>query len=411
MIETKLNVGYLVTHKKNECFGCEACIDVCSHRAITMKEDDEGFRYPEIDTEKCVNCGLCQRTCPAQSLPEKNPANPLVFGGHIKDQNILNKSTSGGIFSALAETWCKDGNYVIFGAYADRLEIHHTYITDIKEIGKFRKSKYNQSHVNNSYQEAKKFLKDGKRVLFSGTPCQIAGLKKVLGRLFESENLLTIEVVCEGFPSPIFLRKYVGKLEKKYSDKVISLDYRFKNDKKWDFQCMDIGFKSGRHHVKDRWFLPFWVFWARRLMSRPSCETCPLRTPERIADITLGDLWGVQKYCPELYNDNKGATLTVCNSDKGKLWFIKTKEILDGHELEFNDALKFQRPMRVIVPASSDRNKFMEDLKILDYDTLCKKWNGKEPLKILFKKYVWGSNSQVVARFKLNQKIKNLFSK
>ena len=203
----------------------------------------------------------------------------------------------------------------------------------------------------------------------------------------------------------------MGKLEKKYSDKVISLDYRFKNDKKWDFQCMDIGFKSGRHHVKDRWFLPFWVFWARRLMSRPSCETCPLRTPERIADITLGDLWGVQKYCPELYNDNKGATLTVCNSDKGKLWFIKTKEILDGHELEFNDALKFQRPMRVIVPASSDRNKFMEDLKILDYDTLCKKWNGKEPLKILFKKYVWGSNSQVVARFKLNQKIKNLFSK
>lgn len=411
MKEKEEKVGYLETYKKDECFGCEACIGVCAHKAISMKEDEEGFRYPVIQESLCVNCGLCNRVCPCHNMPDKNPANPLVFGGHIKDEKIRDKSTSGGIFSALAEAWSKDGDYVVFGAYAERLEIYHSYIEDIKDLGKFRKSKYNQSHIGTAYQDVKRFLLAGKRVLFSGTPCQIAGLKNVLGKHFNSEYLLTVEVVCEGFPSPLFLRKYVDKLQQENGSEVTSLDYRYKNGNKWDFECMDINFKNGKRIVKDRWFSPFWVFWARRLMSRPSCEKCPFRTPQRLADITLGDLWGVQKYCPELYGGNKGATLTVCNTEKGKLWFHKAKGSIEGHELDFNEALKYQRPMRVIVPGSPDRDKFIKDLIEMDYVSLCKKWNGKEPFKVIWQKYVWGSNRQVVALYHLKKRIKAIFGR
>ncbi|MDE6753264.1 MAG: Coenzyme F420 hydrogenase/dehydrogenase, beta subunit C-terminal domain [Muribaculaceae bacterium] len=409
MNEAKTQKGYLETYEKDECFGCEACIGVCAHTAIAMHEDEEGFRYPVIDEDRCVHCGLCNRVCPSHNMPDKNPADPFVFGGHIKNEKIRDQSTSGGIFSALAETWSKDGNYVIFGAYSDKLEVYHGYITDIKDLGKFRKSKYSQSHVGSSYQDVRRFIKEGRRVIFSGTPCQMAGLKNVLGRLFNSENLLTIEVVCEGFPSPLFIRKYVEKLQKQERDELISLDYRFKDVNRWDFECMEISFKNGKRLIKDRWFSPFWVFWARRLMSRPSCEKCPFRTPQRIADITLGDLWGVQKYCPDLYDGNKGATLTVCNTEKGKYWFKRAEEFVTGRELDFSEALKFQRPMRVIVPGSPDRNRFMNDLINLDYDRICKKWNGKEPLKVLWKKYIWGNNRQVVTWYKIKQGIKKLF--
>lgn len=402
--------GYLETYKKSECFGCEACIGVCNHNAIVMNTDDEGFRYPSINPDLCIQCGLCNRVCPSHNMPDKNPADAYVFGGHINNEEIRDKSTSGGIFSALAEVWARKGNYVIFGAYADKLDIYHGYVAEIEEIGIFRKSKYSQSHIGTSYQDVKKFLKEGKRVLFSGTPCQIAGLKNVLGKEFHTDNLFTVEVVCEGFPSPLFLRKYVEKLESKNGSEVISLDYRYKNGNKWDFECMQIEFKNGKKYVKDRWFLPFWIFWARRLMSRPSCEVCPFRTPQRIADITLGDLWGVQKYCPELYGNNKGVTLTVCNTEKGKRLFKELGNDVIGHELDFNDALKFQRPMRVIVPASPDRDKFIQDLKTMSYEDICKKWNGKEPLKVLWNKYVWGSNRQVVAWYNFKERFKRFFA-
>lgn len=412
MTQDRKKIGYLETYNKDECFGCEACIGVCTHKAISMQEDAEGFRYPLIDLDLCVKCGLCNRVCPYHNMPEKNQADPLVFGGHINDEIIRDQSTSGGIFSALVQTWCEQGNFVIFGAFVDKLNVYHGFVTNIDDVGIFRKSKYSQSHMRTSYQDAKRFLKDGKRVIFSGTPCEIAGLRNVIGKQqFESENLLTIEVVCEGFPSPIFLRKYIKKLELKYSDEVVALDYRYKNKDKWDFECMKIDFRRGKTIIRDRWFSPFWIFWARRLMSRPSCEKCPFRTPERIADITLGDLWGVQIYCPELYDNNKGATLTVCNSEKGKLWFNRTRRLLNGHDLNFNDALKFQRPMRVIVPASPDRDRFMRDLISLDYDTIRNNWNGKEPFRVIWKKYVWGSNRQVVTWYKIKNKIKSLLAK
>lgn len=171
-----------------------------------------------------------------------------VFGGFNKDEKVRFDSTSGGAFSAIVDTYCDD-NYVIFGAASDGLKVFHTYITDKSELEKFRKSKYSQSKMGTSYKEVKTFLLEGKKVLFSGTPCQIAGLKMFLQNT-DTQNLLTVEVVCEGVPSPLYIRKYEKALEKKYGRKIESLDYRYTgkscfNCGKWDFEAMRVSTKIG----------------------------------------------------------------------------------------------------------------------------------------------------------------------
>ena len=230
---------YLETKNKAECFGCEACVNVCSKFAIQMVEDEEGFRYPHVDKDKCVDCGMCKKVCPYSNMPERFNNNKYVFGGyHLNDETRF-ESTSGGAFSAIVDAFC-DENYVIFGAEAKGLLVFHSYITDKEDLGKFRKSKYSQSIVGLSYKKVKQFLLENKKVLFSGTPCQIAGLLSYLGNT-DQTNLLTVEVVCEGVPSPLYVRKYEASLRKKYGASIESLDYRYTGKTlfskgKWDFE-------------------------------------------------------------------------------------------------------------------------------------------------------------------------------
>lgn len=207
---------YLDTGDKTQCFGCEGCVQVCPKDAVSMAEDNEGFRYPVIDMEKCIGCSLCRRTCPYAHMPEKHEDNKYVFGGYNNDPKTRFESTSGGAFSAIVDAFC-DENYVIFGAEAKGLFVFHSYIKDKSELGKFRKSKYSQSIIGLSYRNAQKFLKEGKKVLFSGTPCQIAGLLSYVETTnTNADKLLTVEVVCEGVPSPLYVRKLDKSIEKKY---------------------------------------------------------------------------------------------------------------------------------------------------------------------------------------------------
>ncbi len=241
-------MGFLNSEKKQECFGCESCVQVCNHSAISMQEDNEGFRYPIINKDLCVNCGLCKKICPIDKPVSQNKRDKYVFGGYLLDAEKRFESTSGGAFSAIVDAYC-DENYVIFGAEAKGLLVFHSYITDKKELSKFRKSKYSQSIIGKSYKQVKQFLSEGKKVLFSGTPCQIAGLKSYLGNI-NQELLLTVEVVCEGVPSPIYMRKYEKHLEKKYGQQIKSIDYRYTgkslfSNGKWDFQQMKSDISGG----------------------------------------------------------------------------------------------------------------------------------------------------------------------
>ena len=234
---------YLDDNCKSHCLGCEACVQVCGKAAITMEEDQDGFRYPVIEAAKCVDCGMCRKVCPYDNMPQRYGEDKYVFGGYSLDKDIRFESTSGGAFSEIANAYC-DENYVIFGAESDGLEVFHNYITDKRELGRFRKSKYSQSKIGTAYKDAKRFLKEGKKVLFSGTPCQIAGLKAYLGNT-NQENLLTIEVVCEGVPSPLYVRKLDKYIQNKYGAKIKSLDYRYTGKSwlargLWDFEQMFI---------------------------------------------------------------------------------------------------------------------------------------------------------------------------
>lgn len=322
--------GYLESGRKEACFGCEACANACQKNAITMEEDEEGFRYPVTDSQLCIGCGTCRQVCPAACKPFRYGSDQYVFGGYSLDRKVRFESTSGGAFSVIADAFC-DENYVIFGARAKGLFVYHDYITDKRLLNRFRKSKYAQSAVGMAYRKTKQFLKEGKKVLFSGTPCQIAGLRAYLGNT-NQQCLLTIEVICEGVPSPLYMRKLDRYIQKKYGSGIKKLDYRYKGKPligqgRWDFQGMKMKFPFVRNcpggrwdfeemkivikrHAgiriikKDRWFNPFWSVWLDHLMSRPCCYECPFTTTERVADITLGDLWGVHIYCPELYGES-----------------------------------------------------------------------------------------------------------
>lgn len=398
---------FLDSGKKRECFGCEACIQVCGVSAITMQEDSGGFRYPLLDIDYCVNCGLCRKVCPYAQMPEKHDENKYVFGGYMLNPETRFESTSGGAFSAIVEAFC-DENYVVFGAEAKGLMVFHNYVNEKSAIGRLRKSKYSQSIIGSSYKQTRQFLADGKRVLFSGTPCQIAGLLNFLGNT-DTSNLLTVEVVCEGVPSPLYMRKMEDSMKKKYGSGIDSIDYRYTGNGllsrwKWDFEITRI-VTGNRVLLRDRWCNPFWSVWLQHLMSRPSCYDCKFTTPDRVADITLGDLWGVHLYCPELYGKNGGSSLVLCNSEKGKQVFRKAEKMMYGHEIKFDDALKYQSPIRKTIEENPDREAFMADLKgNMDYKSINRKWAKKPTLKLIFDKYIWG-NRQKVFVWNLRQKM------
>lgn len=404
---------FLDTGIKTECFGCEACQQICSNQAISMQEDKEGFRYPFINETLCIHCNLCRKTCPHVAMPEKHRNNKYAFGGYSKSPTTRFESTSGGAFSAVAEAFC-DKDYVIFGAEAKGLLVFHNYTTEKQELQKFRKSKYSQSIIGRSYIKVKKFLATGKKVLFSGTPCQIAGLYAYLSAVnFHSvEKLLTVEVVCEGIPSPLYIRKMDDAIEKKYGYRIDSLDYRYKGISlfghgKWDFQVMRIQLENRKTLKKDRWFNPFWSIWLNHLMSRPSCYNCPFAEQGRIADITLGDLWGIHLYCPELYGKNGGSSLAVGNTERGTEVLKVAEQYMYGHELAFEDALKYQSPMRKHIDDNPLREVFIADLESdLTFAEVNRKWAKRPTLKLIWQKYVWG-NRQKIALWNLKQRFTN----
>ncbi len=323
---------------KEKCCGCHACYSSCPMKCISMEADEEGFLYPRVDETKCIQCGLCEKVCLMQNNCVQAPT-PNAYAAYALDDNIRLHSSSGGIFTLLAKYVINKGGVVCGAAFQkDTYSVNHIFIETVEAIKLLRTSKYVQSYIGDCYKEAKQYLDDGRIVLFTGTPCQINGLKKYLGK--DYDNLLCQDIICHGVPSEKMWKKYLSYLEKRKNSKVVYQDKPCFRDKSesWTNFSMTIPLEKDTYRCvvyKD----PYLRGFIHNLYLRPSCYACQSKGLSRNADITLADFWGVNKYCPEMY-DEKGVSLVMIYTEKGQeIWKAIESEI-ERKDVAWQDAIK-----------------------------------------------------------------------
>ncbi len=279
-----------------------------------MEIDDEGFEYPEVDASQCISCSLCSKVCPVINAGASKP--PLkVYASKNRDEAVRSRSSSGGVFTPLAENIIDDGGVVFGVSFDENWNPVHSY-TEVRDgLAAFRGSKYVQSRIGTSYTEVKDFLRSGRKVLFSGTSCQVAGLRHFLGR--EYDNLFTVEVLCHGVPSPKVWQRYLTVRKREFGDAGVS-DVCFRDKRHgWSGYEVAIAFDNGRAYVASHKKDPYFKGFMRNLYLRPSCYACKCKNGRSGSDIVIADYWCINKVLPE-FNDNKGVSLILVNTDKGK---------------------------------------------------------------------------------------------
>lgn len=349
--------SYIKDNLKQHCSGCGACVQACGVGAITLEQDIEGFSYPLVDENKCVNCNKCVSVCPFEGT-EKNDYTQRFFAVKSKSSGVIKSSSSGGAFYEITKAFC-DENYAVFGAEMNsQLKVCHSFTEDIKDINKFQKSKYVQSETGNTFKKAKELLNKGVKVLYSGTPCQIAGLKKFLGK--DYENLITVDIVCHGVPSQSLFDKYIKELSKKLKSQVVSFTFRNKKDfdkKSCNQKTAFIKTADGKEYVKEVLECEYLAGFHEALFYRPSCAECPFAGTQRQGDITLADFWGAEKYYKD-FDDGKGVSLVIVNSEKGLALFEKSD--FEKIETDKEKAIERNAQLRHPVVVHKNRDKFFE---------------------------------------------------
>lgn len=307
------------------CCGCTACVNVCNHNAIIMKPDEMGFMYPFIDEDKCVQCGLCERVCQFKQNYDRfdNYNSPIVYGVRSVQPVDLDLSQTAGAFFVLAKYMISLGGVVYGAGWGVDHQVQHKRATTLSECSEFRGSKYVQSNLDGVFSSVKQDLKEGKSVLFSGTPCQVAGLKSLLSSSLR-RNLYTVDLICHSVPSPKIWHDYLKWIEKKYGDKIIKANFR---DKKfgWHGAVESYQLKKRKSALYRR---SLGMLHFTSLDIRQSCANCPYANMLRVGDITIGDFWGWEEFYQE-WNDNKGVNLLFVNSDKGRQYFGSVRNLFN----------------------------------------------------------------------------------
>lgn len=354
--------------KKEQCSGCHACYNACPKSCIKMVSDNEGFLYPEIDTVQCVDCGLCKKACPAYS-EYKGSLKGEAYACVNNDNDIRLSSSSGGIFTLLAENILNKNGAVFGAAFDDDFNVGHICVTSTEELSALRGSKYVQSTVGDVLSKVKLFLDDGRVVLFTGTPCQISGLKTYLGT--DYDNLITQDIICHGSPSPKIWRKYLNYYKKTNSE-IDSVFFRDKS-KGWANYSLSVRFSDGSEcanvFLNDLYMRAF----LSNLSLRPSCYNCKSKSVERESDITLADFWGVKSVAPDMYDD-KGVSLVLVNTPKGKHIFEEIKNDMKYMKVDFDSAIKHNPSVSVSVMMPKNRKKFFDNADNMDFSKLVKRF-------------------------------------
>lgn len=385
-----------ISDKKN-CCGCCACVDICAHQAISLKNDIEGFWYPEIDKDKCINCGLCDKICPElhiDTLKKNDFEKPVrTIAAIHRKMNVRWDSTSGGAFSALAEAMYEQGGYVSGAIYNDDFSVRNYISNNPDDLIKLRSSKYLQSKAEGLYKEIRDLLRKGEKVLACGTPCQMAALRSFLRK--DYDNLIIVDFICRGVNSPKVYRKYLDSLERKFGGKVVYVKAKNK-ELGWRNLTRKVVFDNGEVYYGVHMQDDFRRGYHTNVFCRPSCYTCQYKGFPRMADITIADYWGIEKVDKNLDN-NIGTSMILLNSKKGELYFEQIKDKMEWKETTFESILPGNIALRKPIElAKVDRKRFFEDLNNSTFEEVTTKYfplkNGnskslKQEVKRLLKPY------------------------
>lgn len=305
---------------KADCCGCTACASICPKDAITMEPDTLGFKYPKVDLDKCIDCGLCEKVCAFNDNYDKslNLKEPEIYAARHKDIHEIETSRSGAAFIAISDYILENGGIVYGVGYKDHFRVAHKRATTKEERNEFKGSKYVQSDLDGIFRQVKEDLKQGNTVLFSGTPCQTAGLNSYIGKKFR-ENLVLVDIVCHGVPSPYIWRDYLTYIEEKYKNEVVKVDFRDKSRIGWSGHIESFIFNNGRK-VESRIYTDLFY---KHIMLRPSCSKCHFTNYIRPSDFTIADYWGWEKISKDFNDDNKGCSLLFINTIKGQILLNK----------------------------------------------------------------------------------------
>lgn len=364
-----------------DCTGCNACVQKCPRSCITLEENQYGFVYPKVDENACISCNLCSKVCHLENSIQNTNALPTAYAAIHKNAKTSQQSTSGGVFSAIAEKILSDGGVVYGCAYGKDLYPHHMRIDNINQLDLLRGSKYVQSDTGDSYQNVLADLDADLYVFFTGTPCQVAGLKAFLGKSYD--KLITADLICHGVPSYAYFQKYIKWYEQKNKCKVLDYNFRSKENRGWSLAGMCTIQKNGKIKKKKIFYYDhyYYHYFLDSEIYRDSCYNCKYTNLHRPADFTLGDFWGVEKIKPD-FNINNGCSLLLVNSSKGEQLLNSMDLDLQKASLDF--AASNNEQLHSSSKCSSNRQGILEEYCSCSVQLIqknyCKKYGKKRIL-------------------------------
>ncbi|MDY0288722.1 MAG: Coenzyme F420 hydrogenase/dehydrogenase, beta subunit C-terminal domain [Sphaerochaeta sp.] len=361
-----------ITIVGEHCFGCTACEHICPVGCITLSPDDKGFLLPVVDESACIECGLCLGACPylGDGYP-RSSEETLALAAKHRDSSTRMHSSSGGAFTAISDSLLEQGGVLYGAAYDEAMKVRHMRCISKAQRDALRGSKYVQSDLGQCYKEVEQDLKAGRRVLFTGTPCQVAGLRGYLGR--EYEQLLLVDLLCYGVPSPKVFADYVADIEGQEGKRLLGCSFRNKS-KGWRAMLMHLDFGS-KSIFLDASLSSYYALFLKGTILRPCCYECPFCSFDRPGDMTIGDFWGIEDTMPE-FEDEKGVSLILVNSPKGKVAFQAMANKLDHRQSSRKAAL--QPALSAPTPADKHSDAFWKEYTCFGYGYVVHKYGGAE---------------------------------
>lgn len=340
---------------EGKCSGCHACYSICPKKAITMQPDAEGFLYPQIDETFCVDCGLCRSVCPVNTQPQPAAADKKAYAARNKDNTVRVSSSSGGVFALLAQQILSQNGVVYGAAFNETFRlIHQRTETDFAPM---QTSKYVQSCIGDAFLQVEQDLKAEKPVLFTGTPCQVAGLHNYLKqKRTDTEKLYLVDLICHGVPSPLVWEKYLQSISN--GKAVTSVNFRDKSHS-WSGFSLAVSFSNGTQYKalanEDAYFKGFFA----NMTLRPSCHACAQKTTDRVSDLTLADCWGIDHFLPEM-NDHKGTSAVIPHTEKGFAFLQSFGQSVEIREVPFEKVLRYNCAMIQSAISHPRRSNFFQ---------------------------------------------------